>query len=232
MKDIEIKRESQTSITERISYLDSLRAFAIIMVVGVHSLGSGVRFPPDQGQIVTFMVHAISVPVFFLVDGYLFARSVIFTKNYSYLKYVRNSLVRLLVPWVVFTVAYTLARYVFELTGFLKDRMIIGHPWPQVLTSAYGSVYAPQMYFLLSLFLIRLSSPALKKIFIRKNYFVMLSLFVCYYAAYRSIIPLISPHLNIAGGQEPVLHALWGLQFYLVGMVLFRTSELLDLKKL
>ncbi len=32
------------------------------------------------------------------------------------------------------------------------------------------------------------------------------------------------PYLSIEGGQEPILHAIWGLQFYLFGM-LFRLFE-------
>lgn len=38
--------------------------------------------------------------------------------------------------------------------------------------------------------------------------------------------------LMIDGGQEPILHAVWGFQFYFVGMILFRTSKILDLRKL
>ncbi len=232
MRALESKQASHSSTPERILFLDGLRAIAIIMVVGVHTLGYCVALPQDLKEIVSFIVHTVSVPVFFLVDGYLFTRSVIYSNSYSYRNYVRNSLVRLLAPWVVFTLIYTLARYAFEVTGFLKERLILGHSWQEVAISAYGSVYAPQMYFLFSLFLIRLCTPIFKKVFIIRNYFALLSLFICYYAAYRSLIPSISPHLEIAGGQEPVLHALWGIQFYLVGIVLFKTSEIVDLKRL
>jgi len=232
MRAIESKQAPLSSTTERIFFLDSLRAVAIIMVVGVHTLGYCVALPKDLNKIISLIVHPVSVPVFFLVDGYLFARSIIYSNSHSYRNYVRNSLFRLLAPWAIFTLIYTLARYAFEVTGFLKERLILGHPWQEVAISAYGSVYAQQLYFLFSLFLIRLCSPIIKKLFVMRNYFALLVLFFCYYAAYRSLIPSISPHLIIAGGQEPVLHALWGMQFYLVGIVLFKTSEIVNLERL
>jgi surface polysaccharide O-acyltransferase-like enzyme len=219
-------------MTQRLSFLDSLRALAIIMVVGVHTLGYCVELPLNQWEVVSFVVHAIAVPVFFLVDGYLFARSATGSEDHGSRKYVRNSVVRLLLPWVVFTLVYTTARYAFELTGFLQERLILGHSWAEVALSAYGSVYAPQMYFLFSLFLIRLSSPLLKRSVVTRDYFVLLSVFLCYFAGYKALIPHLSPHLEITGGQEPILHALRGMQFYLLGIVVFRTSTILTVKKL
>ena len=216
----------------RIFFLDSMRAIAIVMVVGVHSLGYSVALPLNQKEIISFIVHTISVPVFFLVDGYLFARSVLYSKNQKYLEYLRRSIFRLLIPWTVFTSIYTFARYIFEYTGFLKEKLILDLPWQKVVIFSYGSVYAPQMYFLFSLFLIRIFCPVSRHLFIRINYFVMLSLFFSYFFAYKSIVPFISPHLKIAGGQEPILHALWGMQFYIVGIVIFRTSEIIDIQKL
>ena len=217
---------------ERLAFLDSLRAIAIIMVIGVHTLSYCVELPHDLKQIISFVAHTISVPVFFLVDGYLFARSVIQLKNYTYNRYVRSSLSRLLAPWAIFTLAYTLARYAFELTGFPEEKFILGHSLQEVILSAYGSVYAPQLYFLFSLFLIRLCAPLFKKVLAIENYFFLLFLLCAYWAIYQSIIPSTSTYLKIEGGQEPVLHALWGIQFYILGIVVFMTSQIMDLRKL
>lgn len=233
MKGIGKEHDSYSSENpERLAFLDSLRAVAIIMVVGVHTLSYCVELPHDLKQIISFVVHTISVPVFFLVDGYLFARSVLHLKNYAYIKYVRSSLSRLLAPWAIFTVAYTLARYAFELTGFPKEKFILGHSLQEVILSAYGSVYAPQLYFLCSLFLIRLCAPLFKKVLAIENYFLMLFLLCAYWTIYQSIIPSTSAYLKIEGGQEPVLHALWGIQFYILGIVVFMTSQIVDLRKL
>ena len=128
MNGLEGKQGSYSLKHERLAFLDSLRAVAIIMVVGVHTLGYCMELPYDLKQIVSFIVATIAVPVFFLVDGYLFARSVLHLKQYDYVKCVRSSLFRLLIPWVIFTLIYTFARYAFELAGFLEDKSILGHP--------------------------------------------------------------------------------------------------------
>jgi len=232
MKELEGKPASYSLQHERLVFLDSLRAVAIIMVVGVHTLNYCVELPHDLKQIISFIVHTISVPVFFLVDGYLFARSVLHLKQYDYVKYVRSSLFRLLIPWVIFTLIYTFARYAFELAGFLEDKSILGHPLHEVIVSAYGSVYAQHLYFLCSLFLIRLCAPIFNKALSIENYFALPLLLCLYYAVYRSIIPSVSTYLKIEGGQEPLLHALWGIQFYLLGIAIFKISEIVDLRKL
>jgi surface polysaccharide O-acyltransferase-like enzyme len=233
MKGVEEEHDSYSlKNPERLTFLDSLRAVAILMVIGVHTLSYCVELPHDLKQIILFAIHTVSVPVFFLVDGYLFARSVILLKKYTYIKYVRSSLSRLLAPWVIFTLAYTLARYAFELTGFPKDKFILGHSLQEVILSAYGSVYAPQLYFLCSLFLIRLCAPFFKKVLAIDNYFVLLLLLCAYSVIYQLIVPSTSTYLKIEGGQEPILHALWGIQFYTLGIVIFMTSQIMDLRKL
>ena len=209
-----------------------MRAIAIIMVVGVHSLGYCLPLPVDQRQLISFIVHTISVPVFFLVDGYLLGRSLVITKNYNFSKYVKGSTIRLLLPWAVFTFFYTLSRYIFELTGFLSERIILGHSWQEILASAYGSVYAPQMYFLLSLFLIRLCSPIIKMFFVNKNIFVIILIFLCYLAVYNPLKNYLIPYLSIKGGQEPILHALWGFQFYFLGAIILLAYEKVDIKNI
>jgi surface polysaccharide O-acyltransferase-like enzyme len=229
---VEIKEDSRDLTPDRILFLDCLRAIAIIMVVGFHTTGYCIPLPHNQKEVVLFIMHTVSVPVFFLVDGYLFARSAILFGPGSYSRILRRSLLRLLVPWTIFTVLYTIARYCFEITGFLKERLIVGHPLQEVTISAYASVIAPQMYFLASLFLIRLCNPVFRRIAFVKNYSLLLLTFFCYCAVYSSCITTISPYLKVEGGQEPILHALWGIQYYLLGIVLFKTSSILKLQKL
>src|SRR5512133_3209269 len=164
---------------ERLYFLDSLRAIAIVMVVGVHSMGYNSPLEPNQQQIILFIVHTVAVPIFFLVDGYLLTRSIIESKRYSYKSYIESSFLRLVVPWVIFTVIYTMLRYVFELSGFFAEHVIVGHSFQEVLINAYGSVNAGQMYFLLSLFLIRVIAPFMVKQIIKLKYSIGLLLSVC-----------------------------------------------------
>lgn len=228
---MELTDSTITGKSERLAFLDSLRAIAIIMVVGVHASGYSIKLSQTHHDIVLFIIHIVSVPLFFLVDGYIFARNETHSSNYTYKGYVKKSFFRLLVPWTIFTLIYTLARYVFELTGLLNDRLINGNSLQQVIISAYGAVYAPQMYFLFSLFLIRLCFPMLKIILSFRNHRLPF-LFFLYYAVYVNTIPSISNYLKIDGGQEPILHALWGFQFYFAGIIIFKFSQNYDLKKL
>lgn len=115
----------------------------------------------------------------------------------------------MLVPWAIFTFAYTIARYLFELNGFLNEKLIVGHSLQHVILSAYGSVYASQMYFLFSLFLLRLCSPILKRIVFIKSSSMMLLLFLVTYGVYRAIltgrVPVVVENRKAYpfGGQEP-----------------------------
>lgn len=213
---------NRSSAPERMPFLDNMRAIAIFMVVGVHAMSYSLDLPSSQGQVISFIVHTIAVPIFFLVDGYLLVYAIEVNK-YNYQKVIKNSFYRLLVPWFIFTIIYTLARYAFELTGFLKDKLIVGYSWNEIIISAYGSVYAPQMYFLVSLFLIRLCIPIVKILCVRSNYYFAIFSFFVFLILYDLIKSTISSYLDIPGGQEPLLHAFWGMQFYIVGIIMYRT---------
>jgi fucose 4-O-acetylase-like acetyltransferase len=205
----------------RIGFLDSFRAVAVFMVVCIHTFGYCVRLPQREYQVISFIVHTIAVPAFFFVDGWLFAFKESQKAGTDYLSSVRKSAFRLLLPWIVFTLIYTVARYCFEAAGFLEQKTIIGRPLAEIVIFSYGSVYAPQMYFLLSLFLVRLLLPCLRPLLkIRIPY--LLPAFAVFYAVYRVLVRFIQPFLDIPGGQEPILHALWGLQFFIAGLMVFQ----------
>jgi len=209
----------------RLGFLDSLRGLAIYMVVCIHTLSYCLAMPHDLHRIVSFIVHTVAVPVFFMVDGYLFAHTKDGQKQFHFLPYIRQSAFRLLVPWIIFTITYALARYVFELVGFFDESIVVGAGLKQVVIYGYQSVFAPQMYFLVSLFLIRLASP-LYHAMLSWKIGHMLVLVVVLYVAYRFSIDIVKSALTIEGGLEPVSHALWGLQFYLAGMVVYRLQLL------
>ena len=213
---------------DRTIFLDNMRAIAIFMVVAVHSMGYCGELLGDKDWI-SFIVHTISVPVFFLVDGYLFAQKNSFSMKYKYLTYIKKSGHRLLVPWLFFVSAYSVLRYIFELNGFLPEKILLGLPIFDVIKNSYGSVIAPQLYFLFSLFIIRLATPLTKQLFkVDKQtaLLISLSLIVIYY----STVDFITPYLKIQNGQEPFLHALWGAQYYLLGINLFLFKDFINVK--
>lgn len=205
----------------RIGFLDSLRAMAVFMVVCIHTLGYCLKLPQHEYQIISFIVHTIAVPVFFFVDGWLFAFKESQKVSTDYLTSVRKSSFRLLLPWFTFTLLYTLARYCFEAAGLLEQKILIGRPIAEIVMFSYGSVYAPQMYFLLSLFLVRLLLPCLRPLLKIRIPYLLLT-FAAIYVAYRVLVRFIQPLLDIPGGQEPILHAVWGLQFFIAGLMVFK----------
>lgn len=214
----------------RIRHLDAMRAFAIVMVVGTHAIGYSPQMPGPVHETVSFLVRAIAVPVFFLVDGFLFAQMSIAKPQVTYWSYLKKSATRLLVPWFVFTIAYSLIRYLFELRGFFNHNLIVGQQFLTVLKYSYGSVVAPQLYFLFSLFLIRVLHPITKKLLHLKRVAVLLFSFI-YILCYYTLIQFINPYLSIPGGQEPVLHALWGFQFYLIGITLYLCKAAIHVRR-
>jgi len=216
----------------RIYHLDNLRAIAIIMVVGVHTLSYCIPFPSLQFKLASFILSTVAVPVFFLVDGYLYAFSIQKYSTYRYESYIRKSFIRLVIPWIIFTLIYTLLRYIFESNGFLENKLIIGHSLGNIIISAYGSVYSAQLYFLLSLFVVRLITPILNLSFIKTNYHIALIFFTIFLSGYHFTFPFIQSHLYIEGGQEPLTHAIWGIQFYILGIIIFRATLITDIRKL
>ncbi|MEM1230332.1 MAG: acyltransferase [Pseudomonadota bacterium] len=208
--------------TERLDYLDALRGFAILCVVAIHAKGYALPMAPGTAAIVDLIVHQAAVPLFFLVDGWLGAASARSGKRPSYGTTVRNSARRLLLPWLLFTVGYGLARYLFERFGVLDSQIIYGAAPGEVLLAAWGSVYSPQLYFLVSLFLIRLLTPLHRWLAINVNFAQLLALSVAYALFYRAISPWTLALLDIENGQEPLLHALYNYQYFLLGLALQR----------
>lgn len=205
---------------KRIEFLDAIRAIAIIMVVGVHSNGYCLPLPHSTETVIRILVYQISVPVFFLVDGYLLGNLILQNKSASFLLYIRKSARRLLVPWVIFTVFYATMRYIFEAINYLTDHLIIGLPISAIIKNLYGSLFAGQLYFLLSLFLIRLFFPIAKILIDCRGHQAGI-IAIAYIIIYHVLIPVIEPLLKVPG-QDPILNALWGAQFYLVGIALYK----------
>jgi len=70
----------------------------IVFVVGIHTLAYA-PLEPSLRKIVLFIVHPIAVPVFFLVDGFLFTKHCIKNRNHiERSEYVIFKDMRLLFP--------------------------------------------------------------------------------------------------------------------------------------
>jgi len=213
-----------TEQSSRISFLDSLRAIAIFMVVGMHTFPYCHPLDQQTKEILDLIVNSVSVPMFFLIDGFLFISKYENTKHFRYYSYIHKSAKRLLLPWLIFSILYTLCRYLFEYLGFVSSKLIIGKTISSIFINMYGSVITPQLYFLLSLFGIRIFS--IWSIYLANIHKILvLIVYLLYLPLYHHLIVLITSVTYVKGGQEPILHCFWGFQFWLAGTVIVRYRE-------
>ena len=203
----------------RLDYLDSFRAFAITMVVAIHTRAY-VDLTDQADQIIKPIVSLIAVPFFFLCDGFLFVNARIRDQRFAYQTYMINSAKRLLIPWAMFSVFYLMIRWACETAGVLKQEFVVGQDPTSVLIDVYGSAIAPQMYFLLSLFLIR-TMTVFSRFLATVPIAIVWIAFVVYSFLFQEVIAS-SLRNAIAIDLDPIRHALWGLQYYLLGAVLSR----------
>ena len=202
---------------QRTSYLDSIRAFAVFMVVGIHAMA----YMPLEGNeltIVGFLVHTVAVPIFFLVDGIIFAKHTLEGRTWEYPRYIVKSARRLLIPWIVFSLISLLMRVGFEHIGFFSENIVKGASLRDILKLVYSSEVSSQMYFLLSLFFIRIFSLLWYRLN-RLPSCVLLGVWVCY-TTLSSLWGVRLTHV-FPDGLDPIVHAVMGLRFYLLGMVIF-----------
>ncbi|RJQ18461.1 MAG: acyltransferase [Nitrospiraceae bacterium] len=204
---------------KRIYFLDGFRALAILMVVAIHAVPYSHPLDPGISEIIQFVIRTIAVPAFFLSDGFLFILKKPYSNNLQYMKYVIKSAQRLLIPWFVFTIIYLVARSISEELNIVQNKIIMGNSLPSIIQAAYASTIAPQMYFLLSLFIIRTLSFGMK--YMEKLHVLhVVIIFISYVVLYHfCIIPYLTPLLSDGNGFDPFLNALWGMQFYLAGTI-------------
>lgn len=207
----------------RIDFLDSARALAIVLVVGVHA--SGYVGASDMGPLwpaCLFVVKALPVPVFFFCEGYIFQNSS--AKPYGQI--LRQGARRLLLPWFLASVVYTLVRWGYEWATSPAQTFIVNHSPAQVLSGVYLSTFIPQLYFLPALFVLRMFSPALARVR-NAGLGTAIAVFSVVLTGFLAIEAIM--HGWTDEGAEPVLHGLWGLSFCLAGMICARELSRLQL---
>jgi len=73
-----------------------------------------------------FVFGAIAVPLFFLVDGFLFSRKWATRDDFDFKDYVVKSVSRLLVPWAIFTLLYAICRLALESQSLPRENVLLG----------------------------------------------------------------------------------------------------------
>lgn len=203
----------------RLAFLDSFRGVAIAMVVAIHAIGYAPTLPHDWHVVLRERLLVIAVPAFFLCDGFLFRSRYGGGGRFDYGTYVRRSAWRLLVPWVAFSAIYLALRIPAEQGNIVTDRLVLGQPAAVIVRNIWASLIAPQLYFLVSLFLLRCASPVFYALAQRPR-IVLVATWLGYLAAlYTAAQAGLDDWLDVPGGQEPLLHAITGAQYYLLGMI-------------
>lgn len=204
----------------RLAFLDGIRGVAIALVVAVHAV-SYVGLSLPSSSVRYSVMFALAVPPFFTVDGFLFCHRMAKRLPVSHGAYLTSSAQRLLLPWLVFSVLYLVLRGIFESITPSAERIVLGQSPGGLLMQLYTSAAAPQLYFLPSLFLIRALAPLSLALF-RAHICILLFLLGVYTALFGEYLQAAYLDLFRISGLDPVLHALWGVQYYLLGITLFR----------
>ena len=205
----------------RIVFVDALKALAIICVVLVHAI-SQVGIGGQGREVLMFVFAGRAVPIFLLLDGYLFSGKWSTRDDFDFQDYVTRNMSRLLVPWATFTLLYAICRLVLESLSLPRENVLLGNSLLGIVKVVYLSGVSQQMYFLLSLFVIRLTTVGIVRL-LRGSKWFWLAVFAFYSTAYGSA----NPTRWFFEGADPLLLAFWGLQFYLLGIMLQKWHETL-----
>ena len=105
---------------KRIAYIDSIKGFAILLVVMGHT------FHDFKGINMAFIdfIYAFHMPLFFIISGYLG-----YKKDYDInqsLFYLRNKAIGLIIPFLFFGSIYTLI-YNYDYILLFTDSMKMGY---------------------------------------------------------------------------------------------------------
>lgn len=93
---------------ERNPYFDFLRGFAIIMVVGIHTVTNYAPTFETFGQICTIIIRLFlncAVPLFLAISGYFIASKQISWGN-EHFKFLKKQVPKVYIPCLVFSLPY------------------------------------------------------------------------------------------------------------------------------
>lgn len=184
------------------------------MVVGTHA-AFYINLEANIHELVNQTLTLIATPIFFLVDGFIFSSKQKIALAFNYKTYLVNSTYRLLVPWFLFSCIFLVIRFMLEYFGFFTNHIVYGINIYEIPLLFYSSELSSQMYFLLSLFIIRTLTPLTIKL-CSMHTFIVLIITAAYISFYNAVeIPKLFYY-----PLDPILHALWGIQFYFTGLLL------------
>ena len=206
----------------RIGFLDIIRAFAIFMVVATHAIEYTNTPGVSLLMLTGIFFSSIAVPIFFFVDGYLLIRGDPSSRQ-NFSEAIRENAFRLLLPWTLFSLLYFATRFFFEYIGYFQTNLAYSNSLQNILKALYFSEYSAQLYFLPALFIVRLFAP-ISSAALQLGWLASCLGLIAYMISFNTFEPTIKNFLPKTNGLDPFIHAIWGYQFYLIG-ILYKKHE-------
>ena len=209
-----------------LQFLDALRGLLITFVVGIHATRYTALAPGWQLDVIMFVVSTATVKSFFLVDGLLFARSLQLDAAFRVAPRLRASARRLLLPWLLFSALYLALRTFGGRLGFTPVAGLSAHhgSLAAVCEALWYSDTSAQMYFLVSLFVVRACALLCWRALLRCPLPALVALAGALALAFRLWV---EPAVLAAGpryAMDPLLLALGGSAFFIAGMACWRAG--------
>ncbi|WP_271766010.1 acyltransferase family protein [Aquimarina algiphila] len=246
-RTINTENSCSQKITQRIYYMDNLRAFAMLLGIVFHAalayspLSHNIWLTADSQQsvlidIVAWCTHLFRMPLFFLIAGY-FAFFLLKKKGLKGM--VKNRAQRILLPFVVFLPLILIGS--FMIIGMAAESVENQSSMLSMIASlmnqseaSQGPVRIMHLWFLYVLLYLYVLAGILYKIgwvdvinlWINKNTLLFLILFPLFIAMY--LITNVKPHPS----PETFIPELWSFGFYgsffLLGFCLFKNDVFLN----
>ncbi len=205
-------------------FLDALRGLLIVFVVGIHA-GSYAQLPSGwQLDVTMFVVSTATVKCFFLVDGFLLARSLEKPVQPAALSRLQASTTRLLLPWLLFSAIYLLLRMYGARLGMLPPASMPEGHWSftGAVSALWYSETSAQMYFLVSLFAVRVVAIACHALLQRCGASALALMAIALALLFRMAVEPWALAANPRSVMDPLLLALGGSAFFVAGMAMWR----------
>ncbi|MEP9366425.1 acyltransferase [Xanthobacter sp. VNH20] len=201
----------------RLDWLDAIRGYAIILVVGIHAAAYSFIPLDSLGGWFGFLLSTATVPLFFAADGFLISRRLDEGRPPRW-RDVSRWARRLLLPFLIFSMLYAALRWIGESRGLLTERLIPVDNPVALLVTLYRTPHAQNLYFLPALFLVRLAAlplvPLMRLGLAMRIALVLGAVGLNLAARATFLAPLLS-----APVIDPVVYLFWGLPLFLFGVL-------------
>lgn len=213
--------ERRAAVSQRLKELDILRGIAALTVIFIHVSGFGLSSGNSKISNPVFVINQagrFSVPLFLIISGYALHYSYTKVKRFSLSAYLRRRFVRILVPYVLWTVIYVfyalredLKLILSDMTGFL---VFLGNQL------VFGTA-ALHLYFIIIIIQLYFLYPLLRKlIFSRPKALLVIAFVLTMLFQTAAYIKLLDrSFLSVFSQQYHLLFPTW-LFYFVFGMYL------------